>query len=563
MDVLEEGIFGAMSSATRNQAACGLKGFASAHLPVTTTERHRPWLIPSATLRRSLHEHWLFILILSVGVSVRLAQFGSIPPGLNQDEAALGYDSFSVLHYGIDRNGFHNPVVFVSWGSGMNALPGYLAMPFYLLFGLSTPSLRAVNLIAGILSLIAFYGLIRRTGDEALALIAMFFLAISPWHIMISRWGLESNLLPTLFLLGVLFLCRGWNGGWSLLLAGLFFGLTLWAYGPAYVATPLFLALVAAGFLSQRWRDWRRLAQAGGIFSLVSVPIAVFVVVNQFQLSSIRTPILSIPRLTVPRWQTMSTLFGDHSLAQLRANARVLRQLLLTGDDGLIWNALPGFGYLYVFGFPLAILGVLVTVTRKRWWTSPVDFAFMAWLFSAVIVAVAFLEEININRVNIIFLPLIFFAAVGTRAIATSRSILITIIAFHCILFARFVDNYFVVYRPLQARVFNASFGEAINEAARSTSGPVCVTTLVPAPYVFVLYYRKVDPHEFVRSVQYVNPGKEFRDVSSFGRYTFGLMRCDPRVIKAYVADKDERPRIDESRFSLKSFGRYIVARRR
>ena len=502
-------------------------------------------------------------MILSIGISVRLVKFGSIPPGLNQDEAALGYDSFSVLHHGIDRNGFHNPVVFVSWGSGSPALPGYLALPFYLLFGLSTPALRAVNLLAGILSLIAFYALVRMTGDKTLALIATFLLAISPWHIMISRWGLDSNLLPALFLLGVLFLCRGWNGGWSLILAGVFFGLTLWAYGTAYVVTPLFLALVAAGFLSQRRRNWSRVAQAGGIFSLVSLPIALFVIVNQFQLSSIRTPILSIPRLTVPRWQSRSTLFGDLTLAQLGDNAHALWHLLLTGDDGLIWNAIPGFGYLYVFGFPLALLGVLVAVTRKRWWTSRVDFLFTAWLCSGVVLAVAFLEEININRVNVVFLPLIFFAAVGIRAIATSRSMLIAVIAFHCILFVRFADNYFVSYRTQEARAFNASFGEAINEAARSTSGHVCITTLVPEPYVFVLYYRKVDPHEFVRSVRYVNPGAEFQAVSAFGRYTFGLERCEPRLIQAYVADKDEKQRIDESRFSLKTFGRYIVAHRR
>jgi 4-amino-4-deoxy-L-arabinose transferase-like glycosyltransferase len=59
--------------------------------------------------------------------------------------------------------------------------------------------LRARNVIVGILSLPALYVVLRRTGDKTLALLATFLLAISPWHIMDSRWTL-AGLLPTLFL---------------------------------------------------------------------------------------------------------------------------------------------------------------------------------------------------------------------------------------------------------------------------------------------------------------------------------------------------------------------------
>jgi 4-amino-4-deoxy-L-arabinose transferase-like glycosyltransferase len=77
--------------------------------------------------------------------------------------------------------------------------PSYLAMPFFGLFGSSVASLRAQNVIVGILSLPALYVVLRRTGDKTLALLATFLLAISPWHIMDSRWTL-AGLLPTLFL---------------------------------------------------------------------------------------------------------------------------------------------------------------------------------------------------------------------------------------------------------------------------------------------------------------------------------------------------------------------------
>ena len=59
---------------------------------------------------------------MAVGLLVRAWAFGSIPPGLNQDEASTAYDAFCLIHYGMDRNGFHLPVMLVSWGSGMYSL---------------------------------------------------------------------------------------------------------------------------------------------------------------------------------------------------------------------------------------------------------------------------------------------------------------------------------------------------------------------------------------------------------------------------------------------------------
>lgn len=83
---------------------------------------------------------WPLLLFL-LGAVIRILYIGSIPPGLNQDEASIGYDAYSILHYGIDRNGVHLPIHLIAWGSGQNALYAYLSMPFIWLFGL-TPAIR-------------------------------------------------------------------------------------------------------------------------------------------------------------------------------------------------------------------------------------------------------------------------------------------------------------------------------------------------------------------------------------------------------------------------------------
>jgi hypothetical protein len=186
----------------------------------------------------------------------------------------------------------------------------------------------------------------------------------------------------------------------------------------------------------------------------------------------------------------------------------------------------------------------------------------MVWLIVSVVVAVFFLDSLNLNRINIIFLPLIYFAAVGIRAIANSRRMLALVVGLHCLLFAQFLHQYFGSYRAAEAQTFNASFVAAVDEATQLTTGPLCITDHAPEPYIFVLFYRKIDPHVFLRSVRYINPGAEFQGVASFDRYTFGLARCNAHSVQGYVADKDEETLIDRGRFSIRPVGRYVVALR-
>jgi hypothetical protein len=524
-------------------------------------ENDRRGYLSAATVQAFLREHWLLILILGIGIAVRLYEFGSYPPGLEQDEASTGYDAFALLHYGIDRHGFHNPVMLVSWGSGQYALPGYLAMPFFLLFGFSVASLRAVNLVAGILSIPAFYALVRTTGDKLLALLAVFLLAISPWHIMISRWELDSNLLPALFLFAVLFLRRARKSPLSFVWAAVFFALTLYAYGTAYLATPVFLILAALALRWHRPAAWKPVVQASAVFTVMALPIALYVVINHFELSSIKTPALSIPRLSgVPRFEAISNLFGGGP--GVLDNLHTFGRLLVTGDDKLVLNSVPGFGYLYKFGLAFAILGLVVTLSRRRFWLRETEFFFLAWLAASVVVAAT--ESVNINRINIVFLPLVFFAAVGIRALAASQVLLAAIVAYHCVAFAQFTDAYFgPSYRAQASAVSFEHFGDAINLAASRTSGPLCITSRVNEPYIYVLFYRRIDPHLFLDTVHYKNPGGQFEHVSSFDRYTFGLDRCDPATTKGYVADQSEAGQINDARFSTQQIGRYVVGLRR
>ncbi|MBQ9919763.1 MAG: hypothetical protein IJO49_02950, partial [Clostridia bacterium] len=81
-------------------------------------------------------------IIIAIGILVRVINFGKMPLGFNQDEAFAAYETFSLINYGVDSAGNPFPTYFVSWGSGMNVLESYLAIPFMLIFGYSEVAFR-------------------------------------------------------------------------------------------------------------------------------------------------------------------------------------------------------------------------------------------------------------------------------------------------------------------------------------------------------------------------------------------------------------------------------------
>jgi hypothetical protein len=502
----------------------------------------------------------ILLSIFVVAIAVRLYRFGQVPPGLNQDEAATGYDAFALLYYGIDRSGFHNPVMFVSWGSGMYAIAGYLAMPFIAVLGLSPLSVRVPFLALGVASLVMLYLLSRLAGGKTVALLALFMLAISPWHIMVSRLALDANVFPALFLASVYCLAIGIERPWVLTVSAALFALCLFSYGTAYVVVPVFLTTACLYVLSCKKLTLRQLVLPALVFAVIASPIVAYVAINQFGWEPVRTPLFSIPRLTGPaRYQTVSAIFAANFAHSVLHNVKPALKLLLTQDDGLIWNSIPGYGFSYVFSLPFISVGVTTSVIAV-WKSKRYDPSCLLVLWLLVNIILALLEPVNINRINIVFLPLTYYLAVGLLYVTRTRIVLTTIIACYAAAFAAFSHNYFVSYPRNAGGAFFASLGEAIDKASEATDGKICVTGRVNQPYIFVLFQRKFDPRRYLSTVRYADPKAETHSVLSFDRYTFGLEECAGRAFGAYVIERGE-PLPPEARdFAIVMFEWYAVA---
>ncbi len=504
----------------------------------------------------------ILILLFAVGALVRLWYGGVIPPGLNQDEASVGYDAYAILHYGIDRNGVSLPVHLMAWGSGQNALYAYFSMPFIYLFGLNVWSVRAVSMLMGLVGMAAMYGIGKRLfGNRKLALAAMFLAAISPWHIMMSRWALESNLFPTLALFAVYCLLRGlekpkWLYGFTLLLA-----LSMYAYGTAYFFVPVFAAAVAVYLLATKRIKPFPLIVHGALLALLSLPILLFLYINRAGKEDIVTPIFTIPKLTVPRVEQISSLFSGNAAQGIVERAGKLLELLVTQTDGLPWNAIPEYGYLYPIAIPFIVIGLAVAASKAFSGKSAAHAVTLLWLATAGLMAL--IMDINMNRINIILFPVMLLAAIGLVWCGQNirHSFKVSIAAF-AIFFGMFGWHYFAKYPEEIGPHFFESFGEAIQYAADVRHGEeaVYVTDKVNMPYIYVLFYERTDPRVFADSVVYANPEAPFRQVSAFGNYTFG--NAVPRLgaSAVYVLRNDELPPLGSlDGFDIRRFKHFSV----
>lgn len=511
-----------------------------------------------------LRENKWIIFIFLLGAAVRLLLCGVVPPGLNQDEASIGYDAYAVLNYGIDRNGVHNPVHFIAWGSGQNALYGYLSMPFIYLFGLTPLSIRGVSILFGIIGLLVFYFLIRRIhAHKQMAILGMFLLMISPWHIMMSRWALESNLFPTMVLIAVLLLYKSIEKNNWFPVACFIFALSLYAYGTSYFFIPIFLFLSVLYLIIYKKIKWKQLIIGVVIFVVTAIPIFLFVIINRLKLHSIDLGLFTVPKLTgTPRFDQVSSVFSDNLIQSAFQNFSKFLTMFIKQDDGLIWNSLPPYGFLYVFCIPLLLIGLIksiINLKSKKW--SP-SFIMLAWFITSVVMA--FITDVNINRINIIFIPSIYFVSYGVWILKERFSVTyIPIFVAFTLCFISFTNDYFVKFPQKVSHAFYESFGDALQYAFDATDGKIAITDQVNMPYIYTLFYEKTDPKVFRDTVQYINPDGPFQFVSSFGRYIFGNYEVYDKEIAAYVIPNSDISQFQSNEFEITPFKLYSVAVRK
>src|SRR3990167_10353770 len=215
----------------------------------------------------------ILIIILALAFFLRFYRLGEYP-ALNADEAAIGYNVYSLLETGKDEHGNSWPIHFQSFNDFKPGLYFYLTLPFVKVLGLTELAVRLPGATLGVLSIFVVWLLVKNLFPDKkyLAELSALFLAISPWHIHFSRGGWEVNAATFFITLGVLGLTKSAQSSKWFLVTLLSWVAAMYTYHAARVVIPL-LALSLSVYYDSILKNKKRLATILLVGTILLIPL--------------------------------------------------------------------------------------------------------------------------------------------------------------------------------------------------------------------------------------------------------------------------------------------------
>jgi 4-amino-4-deoxy-L-arabinose transferase-like glycosyltransferase len=145
------------------------------------------------------------LLILFLALGVRLRGLDHNPPGLFRDEARKAYSTYSLIETGRDLTGRFWPLQVKEFTAYTTPFYHWFSIPFIASMGVTLTSTRLLAALAGSLACLFVFLLGRDWVNWSTGLWAALILAVSPWHLLFSRWA-NQGILMTLFIPAALWL---------------------------------------------------------------------------------------------------------------------------------------------------------------------------------------------------------------------------------------------------------------------------------------------------------------------------------------------------------------------
>jgi hypothetical protein len=197
--------------------------------------------------------------ILAVAVIARnVTALSTAPPGLYLDEASIGYNAWTIAHYGVDEHGNPLPLYFQAFGEFKNPVYVYALVPLVRLLPLTATTVRLPAALFGLLT-IFFITLAawRVSRSRWVAVLACVLAALTPWLVQESRIAFEVIGMVAA-LAGALWCLAGEKRSSRAQFAGagVFLAVAIFAYSTARVEVLLFTLVFIAVFARRRFRGW-------------------------------------------------------------------------------------------------------------------------------------------------------------------------------------------------------------------------------------------------------------------------------------------------------------------
>ncbi|MBI5449615.1 glycosyltransferase family 39 protein [Candidatus Gottesmanbacteria bacterium] len=509
------------------------------------------------------------VLALTVVLAffLRFYKVAQIPPSLSWDEVSIGYNAYSILKTGRDEFGRLFPLdAFVAYGDYKPVLPVYLTVPFVALFGLSELAVRLPSVVAGTLTVLLTYFLVRELFNKSphlirLSLLASFLLAISPWHMQLSRAGFEANTALFFVVLGIWCVLKARERNHLFIVAWLPFVASIYTFNSARYFAPILGVLL----IIYCWKEVRRHTKqfvAGVIVAFVFLfPIVPYLISPQARLRFAEVNIFtdfSVVQTANHRIETdgnswWSKIFHNRRIGYTKSYLLHLLDhfepsFLFIRGDGNPKFSIQDVGQLHIIELPLLIAGIYWLFVRDRrtaWFLA-------AWLIGAIIPAATARETPHALRIENslpvwqIFIACGLLSAIRYPILAKKKFILLGAIAFlYSASFSYYWHNYFTHYVVEYSGEWQYGYREAIRaiEPIKNQYDAIVMTENIGRPHMYIAFYERLDPGEYRKTMDGAFDAAGFYNPHRLGKYRFvrqGIDKMEPRIL--YVLEPQYLP---------------------
>ena len=501
------------------------------------------------------HTYVLLSLIVFIGIIFRFYNLGVVPVGFHRDEAFLGYNAYSLLKTLHDLSGNFLPLHF---GSFLFSPGGYsyFSIPFIQFFGLSEFSVRFASALFGILTILITFFLTKtlfkkRNFSNELALLSTLFIAISPWHINLSRVATENVIVVFFISLGVwLFLL--WRDKKKLLLIILSFfsfAITITIYQSPRAFLPIFIPYL---FLITFYSDWKKeirniIVSFGLFILLIIIPTLVILTSNdlsqRIQMLSIlhhpQTQLVLEEQIREDGVNEVSPFVArafhnkviSYSNTFMNNYAQHFSYDFIFTDNGLPDRyRVPSMGLLYLFEIPLLLFGIWkILINDKK-----EGLLILGWILIAPIGSAMTFDDIpNLQRTLLAFPAVSILSAYGfymlikkvniNKPYSVAIIILIPIMVFYILLYLHQYYIHQVRHRPWHRQEGAKEMVTKVNELLPDYKKAI-ITNYESTPGIFFLFYGPYDPELIQKEAKGKSP--EYLSEGTFGKYTFTRDGC-------------------------------------
>lgn len=472
------------------------------------------------------------VIIMILAVFLRAYHLDTYPP-VNADEAALGYNAYSLLQTGKDEHGASWPLHFQSFGDYKPGGYIYLLLPFVKILGLNSLALRLPNLLLSILC-IYLVGQISRLilKNDYAQYFSMLFMAISPWHIIFSRGAWESSFAFSLFILGLyLFLKKQ-----KIVITAIFWALSLYFYHSARVFLPLFLLSLLISNIKDKI-EFKRVLLIGVLVALLSLPAFVSFLKNS---GTARFNGVGIFADLGPKNRAEELLNQDANtklINRITHNYRLLYlfsfvdkylshfnlNFLFIEGDSVPRSKLPDLGQTSLFFFPLFLLG-LFALTKLD---SKTKILMLILLFTSPIASALTFQAPSALRSLYLLLPLTLILTLGSLQLLKYKRTFLTLFTIATLFSTtQLIYSYFYRYPRELSLAWPYRFQEVVNYLKTNNSNnlPVYFTNTYDQPYILYLYYSQYPPSRAQTQTKLTTPDQfGFSTVEKIDNITFEI----------------------------------------